>query len=393
MEVTPVFAGVDWSWNHHAVCVLDDHGERLEELTVAHSRPGLGRIAAVFTRLGVTRVGIERADGPVVEHLLRHGFEVVVISGPAGRVVAGPLRHGRQQGRPVRRVRAGRCTAHRLRPADPVAPDTAQTVALRMLVRTRQDLVGHRIAVHNQLLAVLQYNFPGAIGLFSQLDIPIQPLQAACRFRRRSKALAVAALRRSAAWPHQPATTCRLGTAQELVEHLTDAAEGCRRPEVLGRPGQASGSCSPWSGLLHRAPPPGSASSRPASAKRCWPTPTDRSSPHCPEPAPSGPPPCSPRSATAAPGSPTTPLWPRPAGVASDRQSGKYLERQLPARLQQAAPFGADRLGPRHPPRQRLGRAHLPPSPRPGCRHPQAARILARAWTRVLWRCWNYDTP
>jgi transposase len=24
-----------------------------------------------------------------------------------------------------------------------------------------------------------------------------------------------------------------------------------------------------------------------------------------------------------------------------------------------------------------------------GCRHPHAVRILARAWTRVLWRCWQ----
>ena len=42
-----------------------------------------------------------------------------------------------------------------------------------MLVRARHDLIGHRIAVHNQLLAVMQHNLPGAIGLFSQLDIPI----------------------------------------------------------------------------------------------------------------------------------------------------------------------------------------------------------------------------
>jgi transposase len=28
-----------------------------------------------------------------------------------------------------------------------------------------------------------------------------------------------------------------------------------------------------------------------------------------------------------------------------------------------------------------------------GCRHPHAARILARAWTRILWRCWQNRTP
>lgn len=28
-----------------------------------------------------------------------------------------------------------------------------------------------------------------------------------------------------------------------------------------------------------------------------------------------------------------------------------------------------------------------------GCRHPPAARILAQAWTRVLWRCWHDHQP
>jgi transposase len=28
-----------------------------------------------------------------------------------------------------------------------------------------------------------------------------------------------------------------------------------------------------------------------------------------------------------------------------------------------------------------------------GCDHPHAVRILARAWTRVIWRCWQDRTP
>jgi transposase len=28
-----------------------------------------------------------------------------------------------------------------------------------------------------------------------------------------------------------------------------------------------------------------------------------------------------------------------------------------------------------------------------GCRHPHAVRILARAWIRVLWRCWQDQMP
>jgi hypothetical protein len=27
-----------------------------------------------------------------------------------------------------------------------------------------------------------------------------------------------------------------------------------------------------------------------------------------------------------------------------------------------------------------------------GCRHPHAIRILARAWLRIIWRCWQDGT-
>ncbi|WP_243622906.1 transposase [Rhodococcus sp. ARC_M6] len=28
-----------------------------------------------------------------------------------------------------------------------------------------------------------------------------------------------------------------------------------------------------------------------------------------------------------------------------------------------------------------------------GCRHPHAIRILARAWIRIIWRCWHDEIP
>ena len=83
MKATPTtssYAGIDWSWQHHAVCVVDDDGRRIEEATHSHTRAGLAKITLLLRRHGVDRVGIERGDGPVVEHLIRDGFEVVVIS-------------------------------------------------------------------------------------------------------------------------------------------------------------------------------------------------------------------------------------------------------------------------------------------------------------------------
>ena len=55
----------------------------------------------------------------------------------------------------------------------PLLVDTPTTTALRQTVRARRDLVTHRVAVTNQLRAHLQIVFPGAVGLFHDLDSEI----------------------------------------------------------------------------------------------------------------------------------------------------------------------------------------------------------------------------
>jgi transposase len=55
----------------------------------------------------------------------------------------------------------------------PLVPDSPATVALRAAVRARRDLVAHRVSACNQLRAHLAVAFPGAIGLFSELDSPV----------------------------------------------------------------------------------------------------------------------------------------------------------------------------------------------------------------------------
>ncbi len=52
-------------------------------------------------------------------------------------------------------------------------PDSDATKALRALTRAREDLVGARVALANQLRAELDRFWPGPIGLFRDLDSPI----------------------------------------------------------------------------------------------------------------------------------------------------------------------------------------------------------------------------
>src|SRR5450631_2072799 len=79
-----VTAGVDWAKADHAVCVVGDQGEVLERFTVVDDAAGLKQLARRLLRAGVSQVGIERGDGPVVETLLAAGLTVFVI--PPGQV-------------------------------------------------------------------------------------------------------------------------------------------------------------------------------------------------------------------------------------------------------------------------------------------------------------------
>lgn len=387
MEATPTFAGIDWSWQHHALCIVDADGRRIEEVTVPHSRPGLAKISTLLRRHGVVRVGIERGDGPVVEHLIRDEFEVVVIS--ARQVKSLRVRYGSAGNKDDRfdafvLADALRTDADRWAV---VRPDSAETIALRMLVRARQDLVGHRIAVHNQLLAVLQHNFPGAIGLFHQLDIPIS-----LAFLRRFPTEAKAAWLSEVRLAHWLKANGYFGRkpAVELIAHLRNAAIG----RVTGAAAEASEVIvftlvDLLTGLRHQQ---ADLETRIKESLLAHPDgPIFQSLPR------SG----VVRAATLlAEIGDSRARFPDPqslaaaAGVApSTRQSGKHrnvayrrgCNKQLRAALidwAQDTPRGnAWAHDTYYRARER------------GCRHPHAARILAQAWTRILWRCWQQQVP
>jgi hypothetical protein len=60
-----------------------------------------------------------------------------------------------------------RTDGHRFRPLQPLADDTR---AVRALVRGRDDLVAQRVALAHQLRAVLERFWPGAAGIFADVD-------------------------------------------------------------------------------------------------------------------------------------------------------------------------------------------------------------------------------
>lgn len=226
------YAGVDWASRSHAVCVVDERGEPVERFGVDHSEPGLRTMARRLAKAGVAQVAIERPDGPVIEALFGAGFEVVVIASrhvKALRSRYGTAGNKDDRGDAFILADVLRTDGHRLRP---LRPDSPETVTLRATVRARKDLVQTRTRLTQQLRAHLDLVYPGAVGLFADLDSPI-----ALRFLLRFPSAAKAAWlspKRMAAWLRSEGY-CGRTSADELCRRLEEAPVGVTSPEAEAR--------------------------------------------------------------------------------------------------------------------------------------------------------------
>jgi transposase len=143
-------AGIDWASEAHEVCISEE-GEALERFSVAHDERGIAGLARRLTKLGVARVAIERPDGILVERLLAAGLEVLAIH--PNQVKAARARFAVAHGKSDRfdayvLAELARTDAHRFRA---LVPDSEETKALKTLTRAREDLVGIRVELANQL--------------------------------------------------------------------------------------------------------------------------------------------------------------------------------------------------------------------------------------------------
>jgi transposase len=175
-EDAAYYVGVDWAAEVHAVCVLDDRGKVVASFPVAHSADGIAALIHRLVRLGVAEeipVGIERPNGRLVDLLLEAGHPVVPVSPNAiktwrdGEVLSGAKSDA---GDALVIAEYLRLRAHRLQ----VVPGySAESKALRTVVRTRDDLVDMRVAATNQLAALLDAHWPGGKAIFADIESPI----------------------------------------------------------------------------------------------------------------------------------------------------------------------------------------------------------------------------
>src|ERR1700751_855498 len=127
----------------------------------------------MLVRLKVALVAVERPDGLLVERLLDAGLRVLALH--PNKVAAARDRFRVSGGKSDRfdafvLCELARTDHHRFRVLE---PDSDQTKALRALTRGREDLVGMRTALSNQLRAELERFWPGPLGLFSDLHSQI----------------------------------------------------------------------------------------------------------------------------------------------------------------------------------------------------------------------------
>jgi transposase len=384
-------AGLDWGGTLHAVCIIDrDSGAVAERFEAAHDADGLRALVRRLARLGdaaVLPVAIERPSGLLVDTLVEAGHPVVPIHPNAVKAARPRYRSsGAKDDRGDAYLLADllRTDGHRFRPLEP--PSDAIR-ALRALTRGRDDLVATRVALANQLRGLLEGFHPGAAVIFADVDSPIALAfleryptpQSVARLGEKRLATFLAAhaycgrkspaelLARLRAAPTGLAGEAEAEARGELVRALVAvlAPLVARIAELSARIRHALAELPdgrlimsfPRSGQICAAAihaELGEARSRYKSADQL-----------------------------------AADAGLAPVTRQSGRSRGVGFRWACNRRLRAALTCFADNS--RHASRW-AARIYADARAR-GCRHPHAIRILGRAWTRVLWRCWQNGTP
>jgi transposase len=175
-----VFVGDDWAETHHDVEVMEASGRRLAKARLSEGVAGMARLHGMLAeQVGETPdedvevvVGIETDRGPWVAALVAAGYTVLAVN---------PLQAARYRERlAVSGAKSDAADAHML--ADmvrtdshqlrPVAGDSAQAEAIKVVTRTHKTLIWERTRHTQRLRHALRDYFPAALAAFEDLAAP-----------------------------------------------------------------------------------------------------------------------------------------------------------------------------------------------------------------------------
>ena len=168
-----LFVGNDWAEGHHDVCLMDEAGTRLAERRLPEGLVGMARfhemVAEHVSEASEVVVGIEVDRGLWVGALIAAGYRVYAINPKA--VARYRDRHslgGAKSDRGDAKVLADlvRTDRHNHRP---VAGDSAQAAAIKVVARAHQNLIWARVRHTNQLRNALREYYPAALETFDDL--------------------------------------------------------------------------------------------------------------------------------------------------------------------------------------------------------------------------------
>ncbi|MFF3160197.1 IS110 family transposase [Streptomyces sp. NPDC057910] len=173
-----LWIGDDWAEDHHDVEVQDDTGRKLAAVNLPEGVEGIAKLHALVARHGgedlepsEVVVGIETDRGAWVQALIGSGYQVYAIN---PRQVARFKERYASSG-----AKSDKGDAHAL--ADmvridrdqlrPVAGDSEQAQAVKVVARTHQTLIWERTRTFQRLRNTLREYFPAALNAYTDLTL------------------------------------------------------------------------------------------------------------------------------------------------------------------------------------------------------------------------------
>jgi transposase len=168
-----IFVGDDWAEDHHDIHVMDADGVRLASRRLPEGLPGIGGfhelVAAHAAEPSQVVIGIETDRGLWVQALGAAGYQVYAVNPLA--VARYRDRHqvsGAKSDAGDAKLLADlvRTDRHNHRP---MAGDSAEAEAIKVLARGHQNLIWARTRHTNALRSALREYYPGALAAFDDL--------------------------------------------------------------------------------------------------------------------------------------------------------------------------------------------------------------------------------
>ncbi|MCQ4366001.1 IS110 family transposase [Mycobacterium gordonae] len=169
-----IYVGDDWSEAHHDICVLDEAGKRLGSRRLPEGLAGIRALHELIAThaeqpQGVV-IGTETDRGLWVEALVAAGYQVFAIN-PLAAARYRDRHHvsGAKSDTSDAKLLADlvRTDRHNHRP---IAGDSEQAEAIKVLARAHQNLIWERTRHTNRLRNALREYYPAALVAFDDLD-------------------------------------------------------------------------------------------------------------------------------------------------------------------------------------------------------------------------------